>query len=72
MLITRWAGALRVTVAFRSSLIAMLADIEALTNEKHTAILSSKFLFKALLGRCRELFMCKKITAWRNANQQIH
>jgi hypothetical protein len=55
MLITRWVGALRVTVAFRSSLIAMLADVEALTNEKHTAILSSKFL----LGFCCVLIMYK-------------
>jgi hypothetical protein len=37
----------------------MLADAGAVTNEKHAAILSSKFVFEALLGRCRVLFIYK-------------
>jgi hypothetical protein len=37
----------------------MLADAEEVKNEKHTAILSSKFVFGALLGCCCVLFICK-------------
>jgi hypothetical protein len=39
--------------------MTMLADAEAPTNEKHTAMLSSKFLLLPMLGCCRVLFMYK-------------